>query len=325
MRDFSRISHMSSTDDLVIQTEHLWPAAAAWLAERCQLVACSHDSAEFRTLLAKARGLVVRTYTIVNEALLDLAPQLRVVGRAGVGLDNIDVSACRRRGIEVVYTPDANTQAVVEFVICLMCDALRPRTVVDRAVDASEWNRLRAETVASRQMSELTVGILGLGRVGKRVAKVASAIGCQVLYHDILNIDPEQRSGAAPVADEFLFEHSDVITVHIDGRASNRHFVNDRLLRHMKADALFINTSRGFVVDNLSLARFLTDHPQARAMLDVHDPEPFGPEYPLLGLPNATLFPHLASRTETAMQNMSWVVRDVAAVLEGRAPTFPAP
>jgi D-3-phosphoglycerate dehydrogenase len=93
----------------------------------------------------------------------------------------------------------------------------------------------------------------------------------------------------------------------------------------LKPGAIFINTARGLVVDNLAMNSWLHDNPTAKVLLDVHEPEPFGPDYPLLGVPNAKLFPHLASRTETAMNNMSWVVRDVVAVLEGRKPEFAAP
>jgi phosphoglycerate dehydrogenase-like enzyme len=310
---------------MVIQTEALSPAAAAWLAGRCNLVVCPYEDPGFLQRVGAAAGLVVRTYTIVDEALLAAAPRLRVVGRAGVGLDNIDVAACRKRGIEVVYTPDANTQAVVEFVVCLLCDAMRPRITLPRAIGTDEWNRLRQAVVGERQMNQLTLGVLGLGRVGGRVAEVAGVIGYRVLYNDLLVFPPEARHGAEPVSVRALFEQSDVVSVHIDGRAGNRRFVNADLIDRMKPNAILVNTSRGLVVDSLALAAFLKSRPEALALLDVHDPEPFAADYPLLGLPNARLYPHLASRTQTAMDNMSWVVRDVAAVLEGRAPQFPAP
>ena len=253
------------------------------------------------------------------------APQLRVVGRAGVGLDNIDIEACRARNIEVVYTPDANTQAVVEYVIALLLDEVRPRVVLDRAIEPTAWNQLRQEVVGRQQLSELTLGILGMGRVGKRLAKVAGAIGCRVMYNDLIEVDPAYRHGAKAVDVRELFAMSDVVSVHIDGRSSNQSFVNADLLMRMKADAIFINTSRGFVVDNLALAAWLRHHPGSIALLDVHEPEPFPSDYPLIGLPNARLYPHLASRTETAMNAMSWVVKDVVAVLEGRKPEFAAP
>lgn len=310
---------------LVIQTEHLDAQSARWLGERCQLVVCPHDDPGFEAALADAEGLVVRTYTQVNQSLLECAPKLRVVGRAGVGLDNIDLIACRARNISVVYTPDANTQAVVEYVFALMLDDLRPRVTIDRALPPAQWNQLRQDTVGRRQLNELTLGLLGLGRVGRGVARAASAIGCPVIYHDLLDVPINHRHGGQPVGVEELFAAADVLSIHIDGRPSNRGFVSEHLLSRMKKDVLLLNTSRGFVVDNLSLARFMRGRPQSRAMLDVHEPEPVTADSPLLGLPNVRLYPHLASRTQTAMANMSWVVRDVWAVLQGMAPSFPAP
>jgi phosphoglycerate dehydrogenase-like enzyme len=295
----------------VIQTEHLSPKAATWLAERAEVVVGDAESAAFAAAAPRAVALVVRTYTQVNDALLARLPALRAVGRAGVGLDNIDEEACARRGVRVFNTPDANTQAVVEYVTCLVCDALRPRLFLDAPVSKARWNEIREELVAHRQMNELRMGILGFGRVGRRVADVARAIGFDVVFHDVLNVQESERRGARSVSAAELFATSDVVTVHIDGRASNQGFVNAALINAMKPDALFINTSRGFVVDHVALAAHLQRCPGAQAILDVHEPEPIDASNPLLGIPNAHLAPHLASRTDAAMDAMSWVVRDV--------------
>lgn len=308
----------------MLATTPLADAPSRWLAARCDVETIAADSRRFASRLARADALIVRTYVDVDEALLAQAPRLTVVGRAGAGVDNIDVDACRARNVEVVYTPESNTQAVVEYVVALLGDGLRPRVRLDHAVSADEWSRLRRETVASRQMNELTLGILGLGRIGRGVAAVASAIGFDVQYNDLLDIPNEHRSGARPVHVEPLFSESDVISIHVDGRAANRGFVSRALLDRMRPEALLLNTSRGFTVDNTALASFLGANPRARAILDVHDPEPFDATYPLLALPNAELLPHLASRTDTAMVNMSWVVRDVWAVLVGEPPRFRA-
>ena len=316
----------AQSKDLVIQAEHLADEPAAWLSRRCRLVACPADDPRFPEHLATARGLVVRTYTTVDEAMLARAPGLRVVGRAGVGVDNIDVAACRARGVEVVYTPDANTQAVVEYVLCLLTGALRQPVSLAEAVETDRWKQLRDDLVSPRQLSELTLGILGLGRIGSRLAEVSAAIGfAAVVYNDLLDIPSEGRHGAVPVPVERLFAEADVVSLHIDGRASNRGFVGRSLIESMKPEVVLINTSRGFVVDNLALAAFLEANPQALALLDVHQPEPFDRDYPLLGLDNARLYPHLAAATRLAHVNMSWVVRDVAAVLEGGRPRHPAP
>lgn len=310
---------------VVAVTELLSECASAWLAERCEVIRAKPCEPAFAEAAERISGLVVRTYTTVDEKLLRCLPNLKVVGRGGVGLDNIDVEACRARGVTVVSTPDANTQAVVEFVLCCLCDALRPRAPLERALSKEEWHQARdEELVGLWQMNELTLGILGLGRIGRRVAEVAKAIGFDVIFHDIRGIPDEDRNGAEPVDLDTLFAESDIVTVHVDGRASNRHFVGAELLNRLKPDAIVINTSRGFVVDHHALADWLRSHPAAAALLDVHDPEPIPATNPVLGLDNAHLTPHLASRTLTAMDNMSWVVKDVVAVLEGRDPQWPA-
>ncbi len=306
----------SSNRPLVIQTEHLDAAAAAWLAERVELVKCASEDEAFPALLARASGLVIRTYTNVDEAMLARAPKLRVVGRAGVGLDNVDQEACLRRGVAVFNTPDANGTAVVEYVACLMLDALRPRVFLDKALPAAEWKKVRTGLLARRQLCQMTLGIWGLGKIGKRIARLGAGLGMKVIYHDLLDIPPDQRHGAEPVSRDQLCAGADILTVHVDGRHENTNLVSTDAFGRMKSDVVFINTSRGFIVDPHATAEFMIAHPAATAMLDVHEPEPFGADYPLLDIANVHLSPHIAAATELANTNMSWVVRDVWSVLE---------
>lgn len=313
-----------STRSLVVQTENLDATATAWLAERCEVVACSSDEARFGELLARADGLLIRTYTNVDEAMLARAPRLKVVARAGVGLDNVDVEACKRRGVVVVSTPGANTRAVVELVTAYMLDLLRPREYVRRALDAERWKTLRKNLIAPRQLCDLTLGIIGLGRVGTGMARVGAAMDMRVIYHDLIDIPTAARFGAAPGTFDEVLHAADVLTIHVDGRASNRHLINAAALARCKRSVMLINTSRGFVVDAAALAVFLRANPVAAAVLDVHDPEPFGPDYPLLGLPNARLTPHIGAATATAHANMSRVVKDLWRVLSGERPEHPA-
>jgi len=314
---------------LVVVTETLDKTCAAWLGERTQLIWCSHEEQpKFDELLAKAQGLVVRTYTQVNEALLAKAPKLRVVGRAGVGLDNIDLVACKAHQVQVVSTPDANTQAVVEYVTALMLDAYRPRGPMPDACEDDEFHRLRKVMVGT-QLSELTLGILGFGRIGKRIGKVAHAIGMKVMCNDLLPEVELRKVVEFPfqfVSKSELFAAADVLTIHVDGRAENRNLIAGEALAQLRPSCLMINTSRGFVVDVASLAQWASASAEkgGRVVLDVHEPEPPPKDYALYGLQNVKLLPHLASRTHVALSNMSWVVRDVAAVLAGEKPTYPA-
>lgn len=309
----------------VLQTEHLDPEAAAWLGERCELIVCPwEDSARVQELLPSADALLIRTYTKVDDALLARAPRLRCVARAGVGLDNVDLDACKRRGVAVVSTPGANTRAVVELVTAFMLDALRPRVFLDKALDKSSWNKARKDLTASRQLSDLTLGIVGLGRVGSGVARVGRALDMRVMYHDLLDFSAERRFGAEAATLENVLKNADVLTLHPDGRSSNRHLISSPQLAMLKADVVLINTSRGFILDTAALAEFLKANPAAQALLDVHEPEPFPPTYPLLGLENAHLSAHIAAATARAQANMSWVVKDLYRVLTGEVPEHPA-
>lgn len=311
---------------LVIQTEDLDPAAAEWLREVCDLEICHFtDQPRFDSLLAKADAVVVRTYTVVDDAFLAKAPKLKCVARAGVALDRINVEACRARGVEVVHTPDANSVAVAEFVFALLFDLLRPRLFLDAAIPQERWNALRRELEAPAQLSELTLGILGMGRVGSRVARIASGLGMEVIFHDLLKIPAERRFGAVPVSLPDLLKRSDIFTVHIDNRPANRKAVNASMFSRMRSTVIVVNTSRGLVLEANDLAEFLEKNDGASALLDVHDPEPFDAHYALLSRPNAHLSPHLAASTAQAHANMSWVVRDLVRVLRNELPLHPAP
>lgn len=312
----------------VIVTEDLDEAKAAWLAERVDLVRHRFDAPGFEAALAGADGLIVRTYTQVNAALLAAGPGLRVIGRAGVGLDNFDLPACRAAGVQVVHTPDANTQAVVEYVLGLLLDRFRPRTDLPADADDAAFFALRKSEVGV-ELAEKTLGIVGFGRIGKRLGRAAAALGLRVLATDRL---PEAtlRETTADYPWTFLPEaellaRADVVTLHADGRPENRRMIAAPQLAAMRDDAVFVNAARGFLVDPEALAAWLGAHPAALAVLDVHEPEPPAADHPLRGLANARLLPHLASRTVTALANMSGVVEDVDRVLRGEAPRFPAP
>jgi phosphoglycerate dehydrogenase-like enzyme len=305
-----------------------------WLAARTEVVQCPQGRGALSPeLLGAADALVVRTYTQVDESLLQAAPALQVVGRAGVGLDNIDLEACRRRGVAVVYSPDANTAAVAEYVTALILDAMRPRLDLKAPVDAATFHRHRRELVGT-QLDTLTLGILGFGRIGRRLGRIAGALGMKVLACDLLS--ESQLRAQTEVAFEYvdrdaLLARSDVLSVHVDGRPANRGLIERRTLAALKPTCLLINTSRGMVVEADALAGWAAEVAPSggRAVLDVLDPEPPPPPgaenpCPLFGLPNVRLLPHIASRTRQAMQNMSWVVKDVWEVLEGREPTHRA-
>ncbi len=306
---------------VVLITERLDDRCADWLAERCDVRRIAFDDAAFDAALAEAEALVVRTYTQVNETLLAKAPRLRAIGRAGVGLDNFDLDACKARGVTVVHTPDANTQAVVEYVTGLMLDHFRPRTNLT-AENLASFHDLR-QTEVGTQIDRLTLGTWGFGRIGKRLGAVAAAMGMPVMAHDLIDeatLRHDVRYPVSIVDQARLLAASDILTIHVDGRSANRHLVNAEVLAQLKPNVLLINAARGRLVDHAALDVWLGENPKATAVLDVHDPEPPQADLPLLHRTNCRLLPHLASRTGPAMANMSWVVKDVWAVLEGKTP-----
>ena len=303
---------------IIILAEPIEQEARQWLSERVDLRELAFDQDGFDEALACAHGLVVRTATRVDARLLDGAPCLRIVARAGVGLDGIDLDACRERDVEVLNTPSANTQAVVEFVIASVTNELRPRERITNAVDGDQWRRMRASSRASMQMDEMTFGILGFGRIGSRLGAVASAIGFRVLFHDLRAIPDAHRGTCQPVDLDTLLLESDVLSIHVDGRASNHGLVDAACLAKIKDSALLVNASRGFVIDEPALASRLGATPSFRAVLDVHETEPIPSGSPMLGLENVVLHPHIAARTTTGLLNMSWVVRDMVDRLASR-------
>ncbi len=316
---------MPSSLPTVLVTEGSDPRPLDWLREHADVLEIPSTDPRFPAALADAHGMVVRTYTKVNAKLLDAAPKLKVVGRGGVGLENIDVPECRRRGIQVVFTPDANTLAVGDFVFGYLLQLLRPWEFFrDNVHDPKEFKRIR-DTVRGRQFNELTIAILGMGRVGRRVGHIASnGFGMRVIYNDLIPI-PNLDFPATSVDKPALFRDADILTIHVDMRPGNENLVARDQLAMLKPTSVVINTSRGEVLDAHALADALRNKRLYGAALDVFHPEPPQPDFPLLGLPKVLLTPHLAARTTTAMENMSWVVRDVIEVLENRPPKYPAP
>ncbi len=312
------------TRPIVAITEPLASEPLEWLRARSdvRLLNTTNPSAAD---LREAHALIVRTYTRVDGSLLDRAPNLRVVARAGVGLDNIDLDACRSRNIAIVHTPAANTEAVVEYVTSMMLRTLRPITTLEQPIDPDDWVVMRDRAITPGSCVHESIGIIGHGRIGSRVARVAHALSMRVRCNDLRELNPHESQGIECVDLETLARESRVISIHVDGRASNARFFADPFFANLRPDAILINASRGFVLDTDAAVRFARDNPESRLILDVHDPEPIPADSPLWSLPNVTLTPHIAAGTRQAKDAMSWVVRDVIRVLSGEPPEHPVP
>jgi D-3-phosphoglycerate dehydrogenase len=301
-------------------SEPLNESSIEYLRAHGQVRRCEADQAPEN--IAGVDGLVVRTYTQVNEALLDRADRLKVVGRAGVALENIDIPACRSRGVEVVHTPAANTLAVVDYTIRMIIEMNRRFWPMEGYLPPEQFHKVR-KNIFGRFVSKMTLGIIGCGRIGSRVGRAAAGLGMTVLYNDILDIDLDYPATA--VDKDTLYARSDIVTVHTPLTDQTRHMIDAAALEKCKPGVQVINAARGPCVDYHALADAIKGGKVSAATVDCHDPEPPGEDYPLFGLDNVILTPHVAARVPEAVQNMSDVVHDVVAVVEGRDPQYPAP
>jgi D-3-phosphoglycerate dehydrogenase len=305
----------------ILVTEPLSERAMAYLKQHGDVIVATADTAAQH--VASADALVVRTYTKVDRALLDKAPRLKVVGRAGVAIDNIDVPACLARNIAVVHTPAANTLAVVDYTIGMIIQLNRRYWPMKGHLPPEQFHLARGQ-MFGRFLSGATLGIVGAGRIGSRVGRAAAGMGMKVLYNDIKKIDLDYP--AAGVDKETLFASSDIVTIHVPLTDLTRRFVNAQTLAKFKPGAQFINAARGQCVDYHALAEAIRTGQISAAGIDCHDPEPPPPDYPMFAVmgENVILTPHIAARVPAAMEAMCDVVYDIVNVLQGRPPQYPA-
>lgn len=272
-----------------------------------------------RAEAAGARALIVRNRTRVDAELLQALPALRVVGRLGVGLDNIDTAECERRGIEVIPATGANAQAVAEYVICTAMMLLRGAYLASAKVAAGQWPR--AELSKGREIAGKTIGLVGLGGIGRLTARLAGALGMKaVAYDPYLNRGP----GAAVQAEVELLDldellgRADVVSLHLPLTGETRGLFSRERLAAMKPGAVLINTARGGIVDEAALVELLRSGHLAGAALDVFADEPLPAGSALAEAPNLLLTPHIAGLTTEANTRVSTMIAErVAHALRG--------
>jgi len=273
--------------------------------------------AELAAQLRDADALIVRNRTQVDAALLSAAPKLRVVGRLGVGLDNLDVDACATRGIAVIPATGANAQAVAEYVIAAAMLLLRGAYFATADVAAGRWPR--AALSGGRELAGRTLGLIGFGGIGRLTGRLARVLGMQTIACDpqLPASSPAWTEDAtrARTLDELLRE-ADVVSLHVPLAAATRNLMNAQRLATMKPDALLINTSRGGVVDEAALAHALREGRLGGAALDVFEREPLPAASPLTGCPRLLLTPHIAGVTRDSNERVSSLIASkVAAAL----------
>lgn len=278
-------------------------------------------------VLADIEGVILIGQPPVTEVLLDRAPRLRVVSVRAVGYDKVDVEACRRRGIDVCHTPGVLTRAVADLASVLIVGLARHLGEAIRFANA-EWPSGRRPDFLGSNVAGQTLGVVGLGRIGKEVARTcANGFGMQIAYSRPSGPDPSlELPGPGWMELPDLLAVSDIVTLHAPLTPSTRHLIGADELAQMKPGALIVNTSRGGLVDEHALLHSLESGHLGGAALDTLDPEPPRPDHPLLRMPNVILTPHVGSGTaETRAAMADLAVANLLQVLDGDEPPARVP
>jgi glyoxylate reductase len=275
--------------------------------------------------LPEAAALIPLLTVRVDRALLERAPDLRVVACATVGYEHVDTAACRERGIVVTNTPDVLTDATADLTLALMLATVRRLPQAERSLRAGEFRGWKFWDYLGGDLHGRTLGIFGMGRIGQAVARRAVAFGMHVQYtaRTPLSADAEQALGAKAADWDTLLTTSDVLSLHAPLTPETRHVLNRDALRRMKPGSYLINTARGPLVDEPALVEALREGPLAGAGLDVYEREPeITPG--LLELDNVVVLPHIGSATHDTRTGMAMLAaRNAHAVLSGRPPLTP--
>ena len=253
-----------------------------------------------RELAGDAEGLLSMLTDRVDAALIEACPELRAISNFAVGWDNVDVATATARGIPVGYTPDVLTEATADATFALLLAAARRIVEATHAVRAGRWLTWEPDAFLGQEVHGATIGIVGMGRIGRAVARRAEGFEMRVLHTG--------SEGGTPL-DELL-DAADFVSLHTRLTPETRGLIGERELRHMKETAILVNTSRGAIVDTDALECAVRERWIAGVALDVTDPEPLPHAHPLLRLPNVIVVPHIASASRKAREAMADIAVD---------------
>ncbi|NEO17183.1 MULTISPECIES: phosphoglycerate dehydrogenase [unclassified Moorena] len=276
---------------------------------------------ELLTIIPDYDALMIRSGTRVTQEVIEAGKQLKIIGRAGVGVDNVDIPAATRHGIVVVNSPEGNTIAAAEHALAMMLALSRHISDANQSVKSNKWQR---KLFIGTEVYKKTLGVVGLGKIGSHVATVARAMGMKLLGYDpFISVERAEQLGCRLVEMDLLLQESDYITLHIPKTPETAHLINDEAIAKMKPTARIINCARGGIIDEEALAKALKEGKIAGAALDVYESEPLG-ESPLRELgKEIVLTPHLGASTTEAQVNVAVDVaeqiRDVLLGLPARS------
>lgn len=299
---------------MILVTEFMDEAAVARMADAvptCYLPDLADRQSDIPARMAGIRALVVRNRTLVSAELLAAAPDLIVVGRLGVGLDNIDTDACAARGIEVIPATGANTRSVAEYVVANALILLRNAYHANASMTAGQWPR---GSCSGREAAGRTLGLIGYGEIARQTARLAACLGMSVCAFDpYLPVQSPlwQATQALPL--DAVLARADVVSLHVPLSDDTRHMINAETLSRMRPGSVLINAARGGVVAEADLARAMRDGHIAGAALDVFETEPLTADAARLfeGLSNLVLTPHIAGVTEDSNARVSAMIADL--------------
>ncbi|GAB4554208.1 MAG: hypothetical protein OHK0023_24130 [Anaerolineae bacterium] len=268
---------------------------------------------EVMSAIPNADALIIRSATKVDRAMLESAPKLKIVGRAGVGVDNVDLKAATDRGVIVMNAPDGNTVATAELALGLMLALARHIPAADGSLKAGQWER---KAYMGIELRHKTLGLIGFGRVGRAVAKRALAFEMTVIAYDpFISAEVGANLGVKMVSLDELYAQSDFISLHALVTDENYHMINAETLAKMKKGVRIINDSRGALIDEAALAEAIKSGHVAGAALDVYETEPPAADNPLIGLAGVIHTPHLGASTLEAQDEVA--VQIATTVLDG--------
>ncbi len=273
------------------------------------------EPAELLQIIGEYDGMIVRGRTKVTKELFEAAKNLKVVGRAGVGVDNIDLQAAKDHGVTVVNAPTATTIAVAELGFAMMLALVRDIPHTDAEMKHDKWIK---KDYKGRELNGKTLGIVGYGNIGSRIGKYAQALDMKVICYDpIRNIDDMRATGADPVELEEVYAKADIITFHVPLIPETKHMVNDETFTKMKDGVLLVNVARGGIIEEAALLRALESGKVAGAALDVYEKEP-PVDWTLAEHPKVIAVPHVGGQTAEAQVRVAGdIASEVINALQG--------
>jgi D-3-phosphoglycerate dehydrogenase len=265
---------------------------------------------ELCSVIGDYDGLIIRSATQVTPRVVEEAHRLRVVGRAGIGVDNVDIPAASRRGIVVMNTPTGNSVTTAEHALALLASLARKIPQAVASMRTGKWEKSKFQ---GREIAYKTLGIIGLGNIGRIVADRAQGLKMKVIGVDpVMSSDRAAELGIELVELDELLTRADFLTIHAPLTPETKHMINDAAFEKMKSGALLVNAARGGIVDEDALARAITEGKIAGAALDVFGTEPIAPDHPLLALDNVLCTPHLGASTSEAQERVAVEIAEQA-------------